>query len=172
MSAALRTQIKLKNAKHKEALKSNNQSVKDEYKNIKRELHSSELRNSEMSYYSNQLDLHRLDVGKRWKVLREILSMNNPSSKKKLIFGIKSNTTTDLNVIANGFNNFFVTIGPQLAKNIKSDINPLSYSKSVNKSMVLTDVTSTEVNYVIDEWILANRLQLNAKKKTQIHAVS
>ena len=148
LSAALRTQIKLKNAKHKEALKSNNQSVKDDYKNIKRELHSS-LRNSEISYYSNQLDLHRLDVGKRWKVLREILSMNNPSSKKKLIFDINNKTTTDPNVIANGFNNFFVTIGPQLAKNIKSDINLLSYVKSVNKSMVLTDVTSTEVRNVI-----------------------
>ena len=83
--------------------------------NIKRELHSSP-RNSEISYYSNQLDLHRLDVGKRWKVLREILSMNNPSSKKKLIFDINNKTTTDPNVIANGFNNFFVTIGPQLAK--------------------------------------------------------
>ena len=148
LSAALRTQIKLQNAKHKEALKSNNQSVKDDYKNIKRELHSS-LRNSEISYYSNQLDLHRLDVGKRWRVLREILSMNNPSSKMKLIFDINNKTTTDPNVIANGFNNFFVTIGPQLAKNIKSDINPLSYVKSVNKSMVLTDVTSTEVRNVI-----------------------
>ena len=148
LSAALRTQIKLKNAKHKEALKSNNQSVKDDYKYIKRELHSS-LRNSEICYYSNQLDLHRLDVGKRWKVLREILSMNNPSSKKKLIFDINNKTTTDPNVIANGFNNFFVTIGPQLAKSIKSDINPLSYVKSVNKSMVLTDVTSTEVRNVI-----------------------
>ena len=148
LSAALRTQIKLKNAKHKEALKSNDQSVKDDYNNIKRELHSS-LRNSEISYYSNQLDLHRLDVGKRWKVLREILSMNNPSSKKKLIFDINNKTTTDPNVIANGFNNFFVTIGPQLAKNIKSDINPLSYVKSVNKSMVLTDVTSTEARNVI-----------------------
>ena len=148
LSAALRTQIKLKNAKHKEALKSNDQSVKDDYKNIKRELHSS-LRNSEISYYSNQLDLHRLDVGKRWKVLREILSMNNPSSKKKLIFDINNKTTTDPNVIANGFNNFFVTIGPQLANNSKSDINPLSYVKSVNKSMVLTDVTSTEVRNVI-----------------------
>ena len=94
------------NAKHKEALKSNNQSVKDDYKNIKRELHSS-LRNSEISYYSNQLDLHRLDVGKRWKVLSEILSMNNPSSKKKLIFDISNKTTTDPNVIANGFNKLF-----------------------------------------------------------------
>ena len=148
LSAALRTQIKLKNAKHKEALKSNDQTVKDEYKNIKRELHSS-LRNSEISYYSNQLDLHRLDVGKRWKVLREILNMNNPSSKKKLIFDINNKTTTDPNEIATGFNNFFVTIGPQLAKNIKSDINPLSYVKSVNNSMVLTDVTSTEVRNVI-----------------------
>ena len=148
LSAALRTQIKLKNAKHKEALKSNDQTVKDEYKNIKRELHSS-LRNSEISYYSNQLDLHRLDVGKRWKVLREILNMNNPSSKKKLIFDINNKTTTDPNEIATGFNNFFVTIGPQLAKNIKSNINPLSYVKSVNNSMVLTDVTSTEVRNVI-----------------------
>ena len=69
----------------------------------------------------------------------------NPSSKKKLIFDINNKTTMDPNVIANGFNNFFVTIGPQLAKNIKSDINPLSYVKSVNKSMVLTDVTSTGI---------------------------
>ena len=148
LSAALRTQIKLKNAKHKEALKSNDQTVKDEYKNIKRELHSS-LRNSEISYYRNQLDLHRLDVGERWKVLREILNMNNPSSKKKLIFDINNKTTTDPKEIATGFNNFFVTIGPQLAKNIKSDINPLSYVKSVNNSIVLTDVTSTEVRNVI-----------------------
>ena len=125
LSAALRTQIKLKNAKHKEALKSNDHTVKDEYKNIKRELHSS-LRKSEISYYSNQLDLHRLDVGKRWKVLREILNTNNPSSKKKLIFDINNKTTTYPNEIATGFNNFFVTIGPQLAKNMKSDINLLS----------------------------------------------
>ena len=76
-------------------------------------------------------------------------SERNPSSKKKLIFDINNKTTTDPNVIANRFNNFFVTIGPQLAKNIKSDINPLSYVKSVNKSMVLTDVTSTEVRNVI-----------------------
>ena len=41
LSAALRTQIKLKNAKHKEVLKSNDQAVKDGYRNIKRELHSS-----------------------------------------------------------------------------------------------------------------------------------
>ena len=75
--------------------------------------------------------------------------MNNLSSKRKLIFDINNKTTTDPNEIATGFNNFFVTIGPQLAKNIKSDINPLSYVKSVNNSMVLTDVTSTEVRNVI-----------------------
>ena len=34
-------------------------------------------------------------------------------------------------------------------KNIKSDISPLSYVKSVNNSMVLTDVTSTEVRHII-----------------------
>ena len=34
-------------------------------------------------------------------------------------------------------------------KNIKSDINPLSYVKIVNNNMVLTDVTSTKVRNVI-----------------------
>ena len=75
--------------------------------------------------------------------------MNNPSSKKKLIFDINNKTTTDPNEIATGFNNFFVTIDPQPAKNTKSDINPLSYVKSVNNSMVLTDVSSTEVRNVV-----------------------
>ena len=33
---------------------------------------------------SDQIDRHHLDVGKRWEVLRVILNMNNPSSKKNL----------------------------------------------------------------------------------------
>ena len=72
-----------KNSKHKQTLKSNSHSTLNEYKALKRDLHSS-LRNSEISYFSDQLDLHVFDMGKTWKVLRTILNLNNPSSKKNV----------------------------------------------------------------------------------------
>ena len=83
MSEALRTEIKLKNSKHKETLKSKSQATLDEYKVLKRDLHSS-LRNSEISYFSDQIDLHEFDMGKTWKVLRTVLNLNNPSSEKSV----------------------------------------------------------------------------------------
>ena len=51
--------------------------------------------------------------------------------------------------IANGFNDFFVSIGPELAKDIHSDINPLTYVNSVNNSIVNFDVSCDEVKNII-----------------------
>ena len=66
-----------------------------------------------------------------------------------LIFDINSKTTTNTAEIANGYNDFFVSIGPQLANTIMSDINPLSYVESINNSIVMTDVSCAEVRNVI-----------------------
>ena len=50
------------------------------------------------------------------------LTENN--TLKKIHFDINNSITTYPNVIANGINNFVVAwIGPQLAKNVKLDIN-------------------------------------------------
>ena len=39
--------------------------------------------------------------------------------------------------IVNGFNNLLVSIGPQLAHDISSDVNPLSYVNNVVNSIVV-----------------------------------
>ena len=58
MTEGLRTQIRLKNSKYKEYVKSNNVDIVESYKNSKSILRSS-LRNAEIQYYSEQYELSR-----------------------------------------------------------------------------------------------------------------
>ena len=148
MTEALRTQIRLKNSKHREYVKSNNAELLESYKVTKRILHSS-LRNAEIQYYSEQLEINSSDIFKSWKVLKSILALNSSSEKKKLCLAIDNEAVTNSNDIANGFNNFFVSIGPELAKDIHSDINPLNYVSSINNSIAIFDVSCAEVINVI-----------------------
>ena len=57
---------------------------------------------------------------------------------------------TDSLDIANGFNNFFVSIGPKLANNLKSDINPLLYVNYNINSIVIQEVSFIQVREVIN----------------------
>ena len=57
---------------------------------------------------------------------------------------------TDSLNIANGFNNFFVSIGPKLATNLKSDIDSLSYVNYNINSIVVQEVSSNQVREAIN----------------------
>ena len=131
MTEALCTQIKLKNSIYKEYVKSNNADIVESYTDSKRILHSS-LRNAEIQYYSEQYELNSCDMFKGWKVLKTILALNNNSEKRKLCLTVNNVAVTNSKDIANGFNEFFVSIGPELAKDIHSDINPLTYVNNIN----------------------------------------
>ena len=52
-------------------------------------------------------------------------------------------------MIADEFNNLFVSIGPQLANNISNAVNPLSYVHSVVNSIVISTITTLEVRNII-----------------------
>ena len=148
MTEALRTQIKLKNSTHKHYLKSNNIEVLKSYRDTKRILHSS-LRNAEIKYFGDQLELNSNDIFKTWKVLKTILALNNNSHKKKLCVTIDNHPVSNRKYIASGFNDFFVSIGPKLAKDIHSNINPLTYVHNINDSIAVFDVSCVEVANVI-----------------------
>ena len=148
MTEALRTQIRLKNSKHREYVKSNNAELLELYKVTKRILHSS-LKNAEIQYYSEQLEINRSDIFKSWKVLKSILELNSSSGKKKLCLTIDNEAVTNSNDIANGFNNFFVSIGPKLAKDIHSDLNLLNYVSNISNSIAIFNVSGAEVINVI-----------------------
>ena len=64
-------------------------------------------------------------------------------------FIIGNKLVSDETKIANGFNNYFVTVGKLLAKNTNSDVNPLDCIQSNPKSIVIPDITVGEIINVI-----------------------
>ena len=57
---------------------------------------------------------------------------------------------TDSLDIANGFNNFFVSVGPKLANDIKSDMDPLSYVNYNINNIAVPEVSCIHVREVIN----------------------
>ena len=65
-------------------------------------------------------------------------------------FLIEDTLVTDSLDIANGFNNFFVYIGPKLAKDITSHNDPLSYVNININSIVTTDISGNQIREVVN----------------------
>ena len=85
---------------------------------------------------------------KSWKVLKTILVLNSNSEKRKLCLTINNVAVTNNKAIANGFNKFIVSIGPELAKDIHSDINPLTYVNSINNIIEILDVSCEKIRNI------------------------
>ena len=126
MTNSLRTKITKKNQLGIQALRNpTNKELNKTYKTSRNEI-ISELRNTEIKYYSNELELHKNDLSKSWKILRSIIGKDSNNSTKKISFNINNTVVTDSEVIANEFNNLFVSIGPTLASNITCSKDPLT----------------------------------------------
>ena len=120
-----------------------------EYKEAKKVLHST-LRNSVISYFGDQLELNKNDIFKTWKVLKDIIGLDGNKTKQKNNILIDDKLVTDSLDIANGFNNFFVSVGPKLANDIKSDMDPLSYVNYNINNIVVPEVSCIHVREVIN----------------------
>ena len=149
ITEALRTKIKNKNRFHSIAISSQDDNIMDEYKEAKKILHST-LRNSVISYFGDQLEINKGDLSKTWKVLRDILGLGNKATREKMNFLIEDTLVTDSLDIANGFYNFFVSIGPKLAKDFTSHIDPLPYVNFNINSIVTTDISCNQIREVIN----------------------
>ena len=86
---------------------------------------------------------------KSLKVLKTILALNSNSEKRQLCLTINNVAVTNSKDIANDFNDFFVSIGPEFAKDIHSDINPFTYVNNVNNSIVIFYISCDEVKNIL-----------------------
>ena len=149
LTEKLRTQIKDKNAMHTMViLHPDDQLLRVKYKKLRNEL-TSLIRNSEINHYSDELELHKSDLHKTWGIMKTIIGKDSNNSKSSLKFQVNGKCITDSLEIANSFNNFFVSVGPKLAQNIISTVNPMSYVTPCNNSIVIPPVTIAEVSQVI-----------------------
>ena len=105
------------------------------------------LRNAEINYFSDQLDLHKDNWSNSWTVLNTIIGKNSNKSTQRLSLYVYDNTITDSMDIANECNNFFVSIGPLLTEKITSTKKTLSYVDS--NTIVIFNVSCAEVEHAI-----------------------
>ena len=89
---------------------------------------------SKSEYYKTYFLSNKNDIAKTWQGIKQLVSSNKTKSNSKTItISDNGNNVTDLNHIVNIFNNYFVNVGPKIAKNIPAFKNELStYSKHVN----------------------------------------
>ena len=62
---------------------------------------------------------------------------------------VKCKCITDSLQIADYFNNYFVSVGPDLSKDLVSTTNPMSYINNCSNSIVLPPVTLAEVRQTV-----------------------
>ena len=70
-----------------------------------------------MTTMRNLFHLYRNDIKKTWRTINTLLSRNTSSSTPEAL-KINGNLITDKHAMANAFNDFFVTVGPDLAHSI------------------------------------------------------
>ena len=101
------------------------------------------LRKSERTYLESQLDLYHNDMGKAWKVLRSVLNQNT-NNRNPSTFKVDDETVTDPCIISNEFHKYFVEIGPKLAENLNTPVDPLSYLDRNCNSIFLPEISENE----------------------------
>ena len=150
---SLRNACSKKNCLYKRYLKSRTKDAEVRYKMYKNKL-TAVLRYCEKQYYTDLLQNCKNNIRETWKVLKKVIGNENKKSQYPSEFKKNNNSITGNKNIAEEFNNFFVNIGPQLARGItKCKENCMQYlSREHEGSMFLEPVTETEVFNVVNKF--------------------
>ena len=83
--------------------------------------------------------------------MKDIINKNKVASTPPEYFDFNGERVTDKNKIVNGFNNFYVNIGPNLCKSLPpSNVDPVSYLKNRNlHSMFIEPTNGPEIKKII-----------------------
>ena len=147
MTKSVLKSVRTKNKLYKAYLLNNSKKNQNLYKKYKNKLNHV-IKASKKMYYEEQLIKYKHDTKMIWKTLSNIL--NKKTKKTNLPKQFADNTSSStIHVpikIENKFNDYFVNIGPNLAKKINTNITFDKYlTNSIPNSLFLDPVTEYEV---------------------------
>ena len=121
---------------------------------------------SKTEYYSMQFSKHKDNLKQTWKLIGTLVKRKTKGQTLPQRITQNNRTFTQEKDIAELFNNFFVNIGPTLAKEIKTDhTDPLQYIESTPaNSFYLAPVTQTQV-FTLFSGLKENKASLNVPNK-------
>ena len=74
---------------------------------------------AEKMYYHGKFEMKKYNIGKTSKLIKSIINKNKFYWSNQRI-KINNNLTTDKQIIADSFNDYFLNVGPNLANNMSS----------------------------------------------------
>ena len=76
----------------------------------------------------HMLKKHKSNLKKTWQIMKDVINRKRKSSSPPEYFDVNGEYVTDKNKISNGFNKFYVNIGPNLCKSLPNhNVDPMSY---------------------------------------------
>lgn len=162
----LKNACKKKNHLYARYLSSNCTQALEKYKKYKNKL-TQILRSCEKHHFDKILKEQSNNIRGTWKILNSIIGKNKNQKKYPEQFKQNNSIITNKKDISNGFNNFFVNIGPDLAKSIipqeNSDIKDY-LKESTSKSMFIKPTNEKEILDIVS--------QADAKHSTDSNGLS
>ena len=111
------------------------------------------IENTKSRYFSEQFNKHKSDIKKTWDVIKTAINKRRHKSKYPDFFTNKSENIFDKTEIANEFNKYFTSIGPELANSLDIDGKP-SFSSylgpQVHSRFTFRNTTTEEITRLIN----------------------
>ena len=109
------------------------------------------LRKLERNYIESMLKKHKSNLKKTWQIMKDVINRKRKSFSPPEFFDVNGEYITNKNEISNGFNKFYVNVGPNLCKSLPNhDVNPMSYLKQRNcNSMFILPTNETEIEEIV-----------------------
>ena len=151
ITKALVNACRKKNQLYIKSIKTKLKSDDDKYKTYKNKL-TKIIKTAEKLYYSRILEEQKNNIKGTWRILNQAIKGVSTPKNIPDVFVDNNTEIKDKKEIANGFNNFFVNVGPNLAKEIQtpSNVKMSDYMPDPNaNTMFMQPVTELEIINVI-----------------------
>jgi len=112
--------INKKNLLYKQYIHSPTQKNLQKFKTYKNKLNVL-TRKAKRKYYFSKFERNKNNMKQTWNTINDIIGRGKKQSSQSKFTDEYGNVLTDPTDIANGFNDFFVNVGPKLASNIHND---------------------------------------------------
>ena len=120
------------------------------YKNYRNKLKHL-LKAAEKKYYSDLILVNKSNSKKMWSIIKNIINRNKRKYINRKFKLSDGSITKDKQLISDKSNDFFINVGPNLAKRIeKQNKNPEQFMKAkVTFSLYLEPVTEQEIHKIV-----------------------
>ena len=151
LTNGMKESIKIKNKLYRKCKKYPSPENEQRYKSYRNKLNSL-LKLAEKKHYEMLIEENKNNLRNTWRVIKEVVNKHKTPSPN-LRFLVHNKITCDKATIANGFNSYFLNIGPNLANNVAP--SPKSHSSYLKEqqinSIFIQAVIEEEVHTVIQQ---------------------